>query len=399
MRRAFVIAAALAALSGLFCSSGLAQERSVKIAGIGVKTGVLRIMGLNSEAAIFAAVEEVNKAGGVRLADGTKAKLVAEFLDDRCNAEEGISILRRLVGTDALIAIGPTCSNVAEPLFGVLQKRVGDASDSGLQFPIFTDVAIKADLAKISEWAFRNVPSEWMMYNSLFQWLKTSRPELKTVFGGVEEDFAHSRATWYTAMKDRAQGNGYNVLGETKWLLNDTNFSAQVRQIKRIDPDILAIGAHPFTTCGLMKEMSRQRVKPKLVVGLTSTASLETLQGCANLVEGLTIPSSFAPINKEARFAAEATAKKNGAADLHSMAAWENVIILKNLMEKVGISGKSDPDSVQADRRKIRDGLAALNETPGLLGPIKRTADREAIKPYLFVYVKDGQWVVLHNPL
>ena len=34
--------------------------------------------------------------------------------------------------------------------------------------PMFTDVAIKVGLAKISEWAFRNVPNEMTMYSSLF---------------------------------------------------------------------------------------------------------------------------------------------------------------------------------------------------------------------------------------
>ena len=51
------------------------------------------------------------------------------------------------------------------------------------------------------------------------------------------------------------------------------------------------------------------------------------------------IPSSFAPVSKEAKFASEQTAKKKGAADLHSMAAWENVFILKEVMEQAKISG------------------------------------------------------------
>ena len=66
--------------------------------------------------------------------------------------------MRRIASTDAFVAVGPTCSNVAESLFGILQKKAGDASDTGLQFPIFADVATKGGLAKISEWAFRNVP-------------------------------------------------------------------------------------------------------------------------------------------------------------------------------------------------------------------------------------------------
>jgi branched-chain amino acid transport system substrate-binding protein len=388
---------ALAISLALAAGTAQAQDKTIKIAGFGAKSGVVRSFGINSEAALLAAADVINKAGGVKLADGSKAKMAVEFYDDRCNAEEGISVIRRIAGTDAVVAVGPTCSNVAEPLFGILQKKAGDASDSGLQMPVFTDVAIKVGLAKISEWAFRNVPNEMTMYNSLFYWLKTKHPELKTVYGGVEEDFAHSRATWYIVMKTRAEASGYEVLGNSKWLLADSNFATQVREMKKANADIVAISAHPFSTCGVLKEMQRQGVKPKLLVGLTSSSSLETLQGCAKQAEGIIIPTSFAPINKQAVNAAATTAKFKGAADLHSMAAWENMFILKRVMEAEGISGK--PGDVQSDRRKIRDGLAKLKTTDGLIGTTKRDAEGEADKPYLFVHANKGEWKVLYNPL
>ena len=388
---AIAIAAALAA------GSAYAQDKTLRIAGFGAKSGVVRSFGINSEAALTAAADVINKQGGVKLADGSSAKLAVEFYDDRCSAEEGISVIRRIYGTDAVVAVGPTCSNVAEPLFGILQKKVEDRGDSGLQMPVFTDVAIKVGLARISEWAFRNVPNEMTMYSSLFYWLKTKYPSAQNVYGGVEEDFAHSRASWYAVMKDRAEANGYKVIGNSKWLVNDTNFSTQVREMKNANADIVAISAHPFTTCGVLKEMQRQGVKPKVLVGLTSSSSLETLQGCAKQAEGMIIPTSFAPVTKEGKAAAETTARFKGAADLHSMAAWENMFILKQVMESEKISG--DKNQLPADRRKIRDGLAKLKQTQGLLGVTKRTEDREADKPYLFVQAKGGSWVVLHNPL
>jgi branched-chain amino acid transport system substrate-binding protein len=388
---------ALAVALAFAASGALAQEKTVRISGFGAKTGPVRSFGINSEAAMLAAAEVINKGGGVKLADGSKARIVVDFYDDGCNAEQGISVIRRIAGTDALVAIGPTCSNVAEPLFGILQKKVDDKTDTGLQFPVFTDVAIKVGLARISEWAFRNVPNEMTMYSSLFYWLRTTRPDLKTVWGGVEEDFAHSRASWHVVMKDRANANNFQVLGESKWLLADTNFATQVREMKKANADVIAISAHPFSMCGALKEMQRQGVKPKVLVGLTSSSSLETLQGCAKQAQGMIIPTSFAPVTKEGKFAAEQTAKFKGAADLHSMAAWENMFILKQVMESEKISG--DKAQVQADRRKIRDGLAKLKVTKGLLGDTKRTDDREADKPYLFVQAKGNEWVVLHNPL
>ena len=373
-----------------------AQERTVKIYGMGAKSGVVRIFGLNSEAAMKAAADQINKAGGVTMGDGVKARMVIEYLDDRCSAEEGINALRRIVSQpDAIVVNGPTCSNVAEPLFGILQKKVGDAGDSGLQFPVYTDVAAKGGLASISEWSFRNVPSEAAMYKSMFDWVAASRKDIKTVWGGVEKDFAHSNAT-FNVMKDNATKAGLEVAGQSEWLLADTSFATQVREMKRANADVVAISAHPFTTCGVLKEMQRQGVKPKMLIGLTSSSSMETLQGCAQQAEGIFIPTSFAPVTPEAKAAAQAVQAFNANMDLHNAAAWENMFVLKDVIERQKIMGK--PDTLAADRIKMREGLAGLKQTAGLLGPVTRGADREAIKPFLFVQAKGGEWVVAHKP-
>ena len=388
----------LAGAALTLAAAAQAQERTIKVYGFGAKSGVVGIFGQQSEAAMQAAAALINKAGGVTLGDGTKARLVIEYLDDRCTAEEGINALRRIAAqNDAVVAIGPTCSNVAEPVFGILQKKVGDASDSGVQFPLYTDVAAKGGLASMSQWAFRNVPSEANMYKSVFEWIKATRPELKTFWGGVEKDFAHSNAT-YGVIKTQADANGLQVLGQSEWLLNDTNFSNQVREMKRAGADVVAISAHPFTTCGVLKEMARQNVKPKLLVGLTSSSSTETLQGCGVQAEGLVIPTSFAPVTEEAKKAAEAVQAVNAkySMDLHNAAAFENVFTIKDLIEKHKIMGR--PDTVQADRQKMREALASMKETKGLLGKVGRTDDREAIKPYLFVQAKASNWVVAHTP-
>ena len=71
------------------------------------------------------------------------------------------------------------------------------------------------------------------------------------------------------------------------------------------------------------------------------------------------------------------------------------MFILKDVIEKQKIMAK--PDTVAADRVKMREGLAALKETMGLLGKVGRV-DREAIKPFLYVHAKGGSWVVLHKP-
>jgi branched-chain amino acid transport system substrate-binding protein len=387
---------AAASVAAMMVALPAVAETTIKIAGFGASSGVVGIFGQNSSAAMQAAAEKINAEGGITLADGSKATFVTEYYDDRCNAEEGISVLRRIATTEALVAVGPTCSNVAEPLFGILQAKVDDAGDTGLQFPVFTDVAIKGGLAGISEWVFRNTPSEATMYDNLFGWLRATYPDAKTIFGGVEEDFAHSRFTWYSVMKVAAEKHGFEVVGEGQWLLNDTNFSNQARAMRRAEPDIVAISAHPFTTCGMLREMDRQNIEPQVLVGLTSSSSLETLTGCAKEAEGLIIPTSFAPVNSDAKFAADAVAAKGGALDLHSAAAWENFMILRDVLNASAIEGTAD--AIERDRRKIRDALAGLKTVEGLLGTNQRMPDGEAVKPYVFVGAKDGGWSVVHNP-
>lgn len=397
MKLKALLTAGLLGVSTLaLASAAVAQDKTIRIVGFGASSGVVGIFGQNSSAAMAAAFEKINAEGGVTLADGSSAQIVTEYYDDRCNAEEGISVLRRIASTDALVAIGPTCSNVAEPLFGILQAKVDDGGDTGLQFPVFTDVAIKGGLASISEWVFRNTPSEAKMYDDLFAWLRQQHPDLKTIYGGVEEDFAHSRFTWYEVMKKAAEKNGFEVVGEAQWLLSDTNFSNQARGMRRAEPDVVAISAHPFTTCGMLREMSRQKIAPKVLVGLTSSSSLETLSGCPDEAQGLTIPTSFAPVNDEAKGAAAAVVAKGGQMDLHSASAWENAMILKNVINAVGIEGTAA--SVEEDRRKIRDGLAAMTDAPGLLGTNARTPEGEAVKPFVFVHAQGKSWEILHAP-
>jgi branched-chain amino acid transport system substrate-binding protein len=342
------------------------------------------------------AVDEINTAGGIKLKDGSRAKIVTTFVDERCNAEEGISVVRKLASEDWLVVIGPTCSNVAEPLFGILQQKVGAAGDSGLQFPIFTDTAIKPGLAKISEWSFRNVPHEPTMYNHLFKWLKEKYPDAKTVAGGVESDFAHSNSN-STTMDAAAKAAGFEVLGWEKWLLADTEFSTQVGKWRRAKPDIIAVSSHPFTLCGSLREMKRQGVKPKLMVGLTSSATLETMVGCGPEAEGLIIPTGFAPVTPEAKRVAKIVAEKyKGNVDIHSAAVYENMYVLKGVIEASGVEAK--PTTVAQDRRRIRDGLAKVKEFDGLLGKVTRLDDRESQKPYVFAVAKTSDWAVLFDP-
>ena len=60
---------------------------------------------------------------------------------------------------------------------------------------------------------------------------------------------------------------------------------------------------------------------------------------------------------------------------------------------------RGDDSKVKEERAKMRDGLEALETTEGLIGTVTRVQDEgEALKPFVFVHAKNGNWEVLHDP-
>jgi len=379
------------------------EEGTLRIGGMWALSGPAAYIGSSSKGLSALAVDEINEAGGV-MVQGKRVKIVQSVYDDACKAEEGLTVVRRLADSDkVLFSLGPTCSSVAEPVFGILQKRLGDATDTGLQFLFFTDTAIKFGLAKISPWAFRNVGNEPAMFDLAFKLVKEKYPELKTVAVAYESDFAHSVSTWKGATEPAVKKYGYEVLDVVEWRFEDTEFGAQAAKLRKTNADILVMMTHTFTTCGAVKEFKRQRVKAKLMVGITSAASTETLVGCGQAVEGLIIPTNFAAISPKAKALADkAWAKYKADSNLHSVPAYENVHAIRGIVEKVGI--KNEPATLLEDRRKVRDALAGLGTFQGVLGPIKMNGDDDPVKPrdvdkaIILVQAKGGQWTVFWQP-
>ncbi len=378
------------------------EEGTLRIGGMWALSGPAAYIGSSSKGLAQLAVDEINEAGGL-LVQGKRVKMTIHTYDDACKAEEGLTVVRRLADSDkVLFSLGPTCSNVAEPVFGILQKKLDDPGDTGLQFLFFTDTAIKFGLAKISPWAFRNVGNEPAMYDLTFKLVKERHPELKTVAVAYEADFAHSVSTWKGAAKPAVEKYGFQVIETVEWRFEDTEFGAQAAKLRKANPDIIVMLTHTFSTCGAAKEFRRQRVKAKPMVGITSAANTETMTGCGRAVDGLVIPTTFAAVNPKAKQIAErAWAKYKADSNLHSVPAYENVYAIKSLVEKTGI--KNEPGTLLQDRRKVRDALAKLGTFPGVLGPIKMNGDDDAVKPrdvdkaIIVVQAKGGQWTVWHQ--
>jgi branched-chain amino acid transport system substrate-binding protein len=381
------------------------DEGTLRIGGLWALTGGVAITGKGALSLTTLAVEEVNAAGGV-LIGGKRVKMQLYAHDEACKPEQGLAIVRRLATAEkVLFTLGPTCSSTAEPAFNLLQKRLGDPADEGMQFLFFTDTASKFGLAKISPWIFRNTVDEPAMYDFIVRFLKENRPELKTVSVAWEPDFAHSASTWKQVLKPIFDKTKYHQVVEVvEWGWQDTAYTAQVAKLAKANADIHVTLTHEPTTCPSFKELRQQGYRPKVIVAISSLAGATVIIGCPELAEGMIVPTNFAPVTARAkeldrkawdRFKAEANLDR-------SHTAYEVVHLMKDIIEKAGI--KNTEESLLEDRRKVRDTLGKLGTFQGLIGPITinpedhPTKPREAEKPIFLLQVKGGEWTVLAAP-
>jgi branched-chain amino acid transport system substrate-binding protein len=385
---------------GILPTLGAAEsEVPIRFGGFWALSGILKSFGVNSKAVYQAYVDELNAKGGVKLKDGRVGRIDTTFYDAACNAEQAIAVVRKMATQDkVLLAVGPSCSSALEPVFGILQKRLDDPNDTGLQFMVFSDTSAKPGLGKISPWGFRASPDESAMYLDVMKHLKATG--IQTIAFGFEDDFAHSTAT-YKVMRKHAEAVGLEVVSDQGWHFTDTEFSTQVRKLRASKGDALIISAHPFTTCGSMREAKRQRVRYKTLVGLTSSSSMETLQGCAKEVQGMIIPTAFAPVNDEARRIAKKVAEYGGSMDIHSAAVWEVLTVLTAALENTDVELK--PETLASDRRKIRDYVARVGKWQGLLGIISsknqpQAHDGDVTKPWLLAQAEGDSWGIYWRP-
>src|SRR5207247_9585730 len=155
---------------------------------------------------------------------------------------------------------------------------------------------------------------------------------------------------------------------DCRWI--DTEFCAHVTRLRKATAHIYFSLTHTPSTCPSLRELKRQRVRPKIVVGITSLAGTEVLQQCPDVAEGVIAPSNFAPITPRAKQVADKAWERYKAdSNIHSVPAYENVHLMKGLIEKAGI--KNTEESLLSDRRKVRDLLATVGTFLGWVGMIK----------------------------
>jgi branched-chain amino acid transport system substrate-binding protein len=301
------------------------------------------------------AAKEINARGGI---GGRKIKLVV--YDTHTKEADGINIINKLAVRDKVLAVsGPCFSSLVEVIYPMLNR---------LKVPVISYCSSKPGLAALSKWGFRNtLTSDKQLKPVVAAWLKAYGIKKVVIIHDLED--AVSKAEGSKILPVLFKKHGVKVLGMLTYRSKDTDFSAMVTQAKSMKPDGIGLGSCYQQAAGIAKEMRKQGLNVPLVGGACAGApGFITIGGKAT--EGSYM--STAAWLEDPRAKVQAFVKKMKAATggksfpYSGPRAYDNMYILKQVIEQSGVTNKSG--DLEMDRERIRKGWAGLRNFNGVSG-------------------------------
>ncbi len=397
--RLWIGAAAIGFIAGMTDGAAFAfqDEGTVRIGDMGALSGKGYSYGLQGKGGRDIGFDEINKAGGVKI-DGKMVKIDrASFSYDTGGSPiQAIALTRKMAGSDkVLLIMGPTYSSSAQSVFGILQKKLGDPTDKGLTIPVFSTESALYGLGTISPWGFRDTYDEKEMMEYAFPLLHKAFGPIKTAGVYVNRDDAYSVGTWERVFKPVLEQYDVKVAVYTEGLAQDTDFSSQVIQLKRANPDMWAISANYEAIARILVEAQRQGFRPKLMLDTGSIMAPEMFKLGGAALNGLFGESVYFPDEPNSKRVADEFFRRNGVVmTAFGADGYDGAYIIKWALEHAGI--KNRPDTLEADRRKVRDTLVRLKDFKGITGVMSNkagTGDLFRSSGIFILQMMDGRYV------
>lgn len=383
------------------CNSVMAfqADGTITICSIEPLTGVGTALGAPNYIGKKIAVDEINASGGITV-QGKKVKIVLVSEDDNTKPEQGVPLFRKCAeSAKALVITGSQYSRVTESMWGLLQKKLDDASDPGLQVPSISFLSMKAGITGVSEWAFRNAGSEPDQHELTVSLMEKRYGPFKNYAGAVEANEAHSVAAWKAAYLPVLDRRKIKPVEYVEWFETDRDFSVQIRKLKRAETDFFILSSHFQANVGAMLEAQRQGFKPKMVVSHIGADAVEMVDLGKKSTEGIVFPAAIHMAFPQVKNLADEYKKRTKEKYMPQFTGlgYEGIMIVKEAIERANIT--NTPTSLAQDRRKVRDQLAAIKNYKSFAGmTLNMNANRDIERPTYLVRIQDGDFKLFWTP-
>lgn len=234
----------------LFMAGAVMAEEPIKIGVAGAHSGDLASYGIPSLNAAKIVIADVNAKGGIL---GRPLELVAQ--DDQCKPELATNAATKLISEHVVVVMGHNCTGPAKatlPLYN--EAKIVNMSPSATA-PTLTE-------GGVNPYFFRTIASDSaqarLTSNFIINDLKAKRVAFLHDNGDYGKGFvdgnrvalekAHVETVLYEAITPDA-----------------VDFSAVIRKLRRVKPDILVFGGYQPTASKLLQQMRRDRVLTPMI--------------------------------------------------------------------------------------------------------------------------------------
>lgn len=329
-----------------------------------------------------AAVYGATQLNGVRLAadqlnaeGGITYELIVE--DDASDPAQGITAFEKLINQDNVsVIIGPTLSNTAfstDPI----------AQDAGV--PVLGVSNTAEGVTDIGDFVFRDSLTEGQV---IPQTVAVAKDELGlqkvAVLYGDDDAFTQSG---YDVFAQALEDNGIEVSTTQTFAKGDTDFSAQLTEARKTDPDALVVSALAEEAALILSQAADLGLDVP-VIGGNGFNSPALISNAGDAAEGTIVGAAWnsAAENPEtADFISAYEEAVGGAPDQFAAQAYAGMNIVAEAVRT----------ACSADPAEIRDAMAGISGLPTVLGDFSFTESRDADHPAVVQIVRDGEFQVL----
>src|ERR671934_2845864 len=310
--------------------------------------------GVQSRAATEVAVEEINAAGG---AGGRKLRMITK--DTEGDNALAIQLARGLIDKDQVLAAhGPQWSAEAEAVFPICERS---------KILCFSPTSTKPGVSAPYSWAFRNTVDENILVPQTLKWVKENYPWVKKAAILTDIKDAYSKSLGQDTFRPKLKEAGIEVVEEVEYVTGDTDFSAHITKIKAKTPDLIAVGGTWVETANMMKEAQKQDLRV-LWVGGVGMGNARIVENAGEASEGAIHNATYdkdATTDMNQSYVRRLLAKvPNETPHWPAANCYDAMKMLAQAIKQANVT--NTPKTLDADRKKVRDGLAAIKDFPAL---------------------------------
>ena len=387
-RRLFTVAVAsfsLAALGaiGLGCKSedqkggsgsAGASASEWKVGAFLSLSGAETQFGVDTKEGIELAMDEVNKAGGVK-----KKPVKVIFEDDKSNPTEANNKVLQLIDRDKVIAILGEVASSRSKVGGIVANRA--------KIPMITPSSTNPDVTKVGPFVFRVCFTDDVQGQMGAQFIVSTMGKKRVALLFASDDLYSSGLA--AEFRSEAKRLGAEVIIEKSFLKTETNFTTFINEIRDAKPDLIYAPIYYTAMVPIARQAKASGLSGSMFVGGDGWHSDSLLESAGDEMEGAYFTTHFtsdAPWPNAKSFVEKYKARFNREPTGLAAMGYDAAKVLADAMARA-----KEETSVS-----LRDAIQETKDFQGATGSITINAERNAVKPLVISQVK-GKKFTYHS--